>query len=705
VRQNGTTTLMIERTVELGYPRAEPIAAHLIFGLRTGTISFLDAAAAELFGVRESTVGGRLATGLIPELVDPTPRSFTAAVRTAVGVVALDLDVSRLSGDADEAILVAIRTERSLEGPVRAEPAREERLESLWSLVVRRGVAGSDQVRTILREALVGLGLEHAVVGRVDGADIVVAFASREEDVGGRVPLTRSPARAALDGAGTFAVLDARREPGFVAGAGVPRCSLTAAFRVGDERYAATVAARAPRNAPFGDADWRYVEDVAEALARAIERMASDARFERLAYSDSLTSLPNRFALMAKLDEALAESDRVGGRTAVFFLDVDGFKSFNDTVGHRGGDSVLAEIAARLRSTLRREEYVGRLGGDEFAVIVPQFADAAELAKIAQRIAEELTFPFAYDAYRFSLSASIGVAVYPDDARDRETLLAMADDAMYSAKAGGGSHVRFLGREDPLVALLPRDAPSARPAEQYALFYQPILDVSGDSVTAVEALVRQVDPVRGPLAPDCGWSIARDLAGQRDLDRFVLREAARQSRIWQRAGISLWIDVNLAAYDPAAIDELVADETLGDDVRRLRIEIAAARLGRPDELEAFVAHGAASGLAFCLDGFDGSLASLPALGALPIEAIKLDRELVESALANPAMLAVVQGTALVARSLGWRVVAKGVETHEQQRTLVGLGCDAIQGYVVAKPMTAADLGAWLADRHRIERQA
>lgn len=697
---------MIERTVELGYPRAEPVAAHLIFGLRSGTISFLDAPAAELFGVRESTVGGRLAVELIPELVDPTPRSSTLAVRTAVGVVTLELDISRLSGGEDEAILVAIRTERSLEGPARTEPAREERLESLWSLVVRRGVAGSDQVRTILREALVGLGLEHAVVGRVDGADFVVAFASREEDVGGRVPLARSPARAALDGAGTFAVLDARREPGFVAGAGVPRCSLTAAFRVGDERYAATFASRAPRDDPFADADWRYVEDVAEALARAIERMASDARFERLAYSDSLTSLPNRFAFMAKLDEALVESDRVGGRTAVFFLDIDGFKGVNDTVGHRGGDSVLAEIAARLRSTLRREEYVGRLGGDEFAVIVPQFADAAELAKIAQRIAEELTFPFAYDEYRFSLSASIGVAVYPDDARDRETLLAMADDAMYAAKAGGGgSHVRFLGQEDPLVPRPPRDAPSAEPAEHYALFYQPILDVSGDSVTAVEALVRHVDPVRGPLAPECGWSIARDLAGRRDLDRFVLREATRQSRIWQRAGISLWIDVNLAAYESAAIDELVADETLGDDVRRLRIEIAAARLGRPDGLEAFVAHGAASGLTFCLDGFDGSLASLPALGALPIEAIKLDRELVESALANPAMLAVVQGTALVARSLGWRVVAKGVETREQQRTLVALGCDAIQGYVVAKPMNAADLGAWLADRHRVERHA
>ena len=471
-----------------------------------------------------------------------------------------------------------------------------------------------------------------------------------------------------------------------------------------------TFASSKPREQPFGREDWEYVDDVVEAVARGIERRANDERIERLAYFDALTSLPNRMALHARLDEALADAERTDARAAVLFLDIDGFKGVNDTVGHRGGDVVLAEVAQRLRSTLRRDEYIGRLGGDEFAIVMPCIADRAEIESIANRIGGVLTFPFAVEGNRFSLSASIGVAIFPDDARGRDELLACADAAMYSAKDDGGSRVRFREvQPEADASFAERSALAGEPRDMgYLLCYQPILDIRSGRVTAAEALIRRIHPVHGLLAPERGWSIAHDEAGRRALDRWVLREATMQAGAWNRAGTPIRIDVNLAAYDIGEIDALLANDELADDVRFLRIEISPRQFEdeRADAMLAFVKHCAANGVGFTLDGFDGKLGALASLAHLPIQSIKLERALVEGIPVSRTTRAIVEGSILVARSLGWSVVAKGVETSAQNDALVGLSCDAVQGYFVAHPMTAKDFGAWLHERSApIERQA
>ncbi|MGP6158489.1 MAG: EAL domain-containing protein [Vulcanimicrobiaceae bacterium] len=221
-----------------------------------------------------------------------------------------------------------------------------------------------------------------------------------------------------------------------------------------------------------------------------------------------------------------------------------------------------------------------------------------------------------------------------------------------------------------------------------------------------EALVRRLHPLHGLLAPERGWSIARDGRGRRALDRWVLREAARQAQWWAGSGIPLRIDVNLAAYDRREVDALLADEKLRGALGRLRIEIPPNQVresGEESRIAGFVELCASNGVGFALDGFDGGLGTRSSPSHLPIDAVKLDRTLVEGVTQSRTVRAIVEGTVVVAKSLGWRVIAKGVETAAQQEMLLSLGCDGIQGLYLAHPMTASDFGTWL--RERVHGQA
>jgi diguanylate cyclase (GGDEF)-like protein len=689
--------------------------ALLVIDPASGRLSHANRSAAELFALGDDALATTRASEVLPAFADLTPRSFEARVAHGSRERRVAVRLERLHGGPfprSAALLASIRAldDDAAQAPaVVAGPRRLERLESLWRLVVRRGFAGTEQVRALLHEGASGMGLERATLARLDGEDLVVEFAWPEDEAGGRIPLERSLSRAALTRSGTFAALDTRADSELRRIANDVRSFLTSAFRVGEARYVLTFSSVAARLKPFDDDDWQYVENLVEALARGIERRERDTRIEKLAYSDALTSLPNRLAVLGRLDDALAEAERSGGRAAVLFLDIDGFKDVNTAIGHRGGDAVLSEVAQRLRGTLRAEEYIGRLGGDEFAVVMPQVADREAIESIAQRIESVLSFPFAVRDDRFSLSASIGVAVYPDDASGRDDLLACADAAMYAAKDEGGSRLRFRASNGVFTNRALGPVPvltGERRDPAYLLCFQPILDLRTGRVTAAEALIRRMHPEHGLLAPERGWSLARDEEGRRLLDRWVLREAAAQARHWQQAGMPLRIDVNLAAFDPRDVDELLVDAALAADVRRLRVEIAAEQIADPErqeQLAAFVEHCASSGIGFALDGFDGGYGVIAALSNLPIDAVKLDRPLVESVMASRTSRAVVQGTILVAKSLGWRVIGKGVETVAQRDGLLALECDEIQGFFVARPMTAADFEAWFAARDRLDR--
>ncbi len=682
----------------------------------SGVLRYVSAAAAGCFGLGDGDLARTRGRDLCPELADLTPRTFETRLRTPEGDrrALVRLEYLRAASGAGAAVAsirigasptaLALLPARTGASAPAAGAQRLERLESLWRLVVRGGFEGSERNRAILREAMRGMGLAGVSLGRVEGDDLVVAIELPGEPGETRTPLVKTPARAALTRSGTLAVLDSSRDPEFAALAGGYRCFLCAAFRVRDECWVLTFSSPQPRTLPFDDEDWRYVENVIEALARDIERHANDEIVQRLAYSDALTSLPNRTAVLNRLDEAISEAQALHGRAAVLFLDIDGFKAVNDTVGHRGGDAVLSDVAHRLRGTLRREEYIGRLGGDEFAIVMPRVADRSEIESIAQRIGGVLTFPFSVDDCRFPLSASIGAAIYPDDANNREDLLAGADAAMYAAKEDGGSRLRFRDArpefaEAPFAIAAPAFADDLRDVG-YVLCYQPVVELRSGRVVAAEALIRQIHPKRGLLAPERGFSIARDKAGRRALDRWVLREAAAQARAWTWEDRPIQVDVNLAAFDIRDLDALLRDDGLGAEVRRLRIEIDAEQLAdavQAVHLATFIEHGSSEGMTFALDGFDGGLATL-ALEKLPIAEIKLERSLVERVAASRAARAVVEGTLLVAKTLSWSVTAKGVESLAQQQALEALGCDAVQGFFVAHPMTAVDFSTWLRER-------
>jgi diguanylate cyclase (GGDEF)-like protein len=679
-------------------------AALLVIDPLAGAVLYLNAVAARLFDVSEERPLSPEA--LLPELADLSPREFSTRIARAAGSFDAVVRVESLKAgpfNPGDAVLVTVRGGQ-LEAGTDAN-RRVERLEALWHLVVRRGFAGAEQVAAILREALRGIGMTSAVLSSFDGSELTVEFAIElpQLEAGTKIPLLRSPAREALRRAGTFAILDATTDAHYADSAIPGRAFLSAAFRVDDEQWVLTFASAEPRATGFDAADWHYVDTVTEALARSIERRESEARIEALAYSDALTELPNRVALLERLDATIIESERLGIRAAVLFLDIDGFKAVNDTIGHRGGDAVLAEVARRLRSTLRREEFIGRLGGDEFAIIMTHIKSRSQLESIAQRIGSVLTAPFAVDEHRFSLAASLGVAIYPDDATTRDELLAVADAAMYQAKEQGGARIRFREGDWTSEAGVGGVAPAyltSEPHEHgFLLAYQPVLDVATGRVVAAEALVRRVHPVHGLLAPEHGWSIARDEAARRDLDRWVLREAASQARAWAMGGADVSVDVNLAAYDPREIETLFSDETLTADLSRLRIEVSVSQLAsQAPEFKAFIERCVTSGISFVLDRFDGGFGALQPLAHLPVRAVKLDRSLIESLERDRTSRALVEGTVVVARSLGWRIVAKGVETGAQQELLVSLGVDGVQGYHIAHPMTAIDFGIWLRDR-------
>jgi diguanylate cyclase (GGDEF)-like protein len=707
---------MFERSPPADGPTVEVDGADVAFVVidpLAGAVLYVNALAERIFDVTEDRP--LRPEDILAELADLTPREFEAEIVRGSSALRVTVRIETLTPGAFNpggAILVTIRGAGPGSALPRDASKRIERLEALWRLVVRRGFAGAEQVRAILGEAVRGIGMDSAVLARLDGAELVVEFVVDLPGIepGAKISVERSPASEALLRAGTFAILDAQAEARGE-GLAIPgRAFLSTAFHVDEDRWVLTFASAEPRAVPFDAEDWHYADNVVEALARSIERRESEARIEALAYSDTLTSLPNRMALLTRLDETIAEAGRLGTRAAVLFIDIDGFKAVNDTIGHRGGDAVLAEVAQRLRSTLRREEFIGRLGGDEFAIIMTHVAQRHQIESIAQRIGSVLTAPFAVDEHRFSLAASIGVAIYPDDATTREELLAVADAAMYKAKEQGGARIRFREGGWTSEAAVGGIAPSYLSTEPYEhgflLAYQPVIDVKTQRVVAAEALVRRVHPVHGLLAPEHGWSIARDEPGRRDLDRWVLREATSQAHAWAMGGGEFSVDVNLAAYDPREIEVLFSDETATADLHRLRIEMSASQFqSQSPEFAAFVERCTTSGIAFVLDRFDGGFGSLQSLGHLPVKAIKLDRALVESVASNQTSRALIEGTVVVAKSLGWQVIAKGVETAMQQELLVSLGVDGVQGFYIAHPMTAIDFGLWLRQRESGGRSA
>ena len=424
---------------------------------------------------------------------------------------------------------------------------------------------------------------------------------------------------------------------------------------------------------------------------------------QRQALHDALTGLPNRSLLQDRLEQAIRAAGRDGRAAAVLLIDLDGFKQVNDTLGHAHGDGVLQRVAAQLSETVRDVDTVARLGGDEFAVVLPDVDPEGGVSEVLGRLHMALDVPVAAGGLQLHVSASIGVAVFPDHGQDAETLVRRADMAMYQAKRSNSGHATYASgqAEDSAKRLgLVADLRRAIDADELVVEYQPKIDLAQGVVTGVEALVRWDHPQRGRLAPDLFVPLAEEHGVIRRLTDRVLELALRQQVLWRRDGLEVPVAVNITVADlldptfPQHVEALF--ERFGTPAAALRLEITENMVIRnPERVLDALARLSERGVTFALDDFGTGYSSFAHLKRLPVAELKIDRSFVKDMLIHHEDAAIVRSTVELGRSLGLHVVAEGVETAEHQQRLTEYGAHAAQGYHLSRPLPADVLRGWL----------
>ena len=432
----------------------------------------------------------------------------------------------------------------------------------------------------------------------------------------------------------------------------------------------------------------------------------TQARLEHQAYFDALTGLPNRVLLLDRIQHAIAAADRAGDMLAVCYLDLDGFKPVNDTWGHAVGDNLLGLVAGRLQKLVRASDTVSRLGGDEFVIVLSSLADATEATTMLKRLCGSLAKPYRLGDHEVTVSASIGVTLYPDDSGEPGILIRHADHAMYQAKKSGRNRFHIYDAEHEKVdesrAASRRMIEDAIANNEFRLFYQPKVDMRAGRVIGAEALIRWQHPDRGLLSPDEFLPVVEYVDLNVELGRWVLDTAFAQTQDWHDAGLDLAINVNLSA-DHLQHPDLISDlETLIDryprvDPGRIELEIVeTVALRNLAEVSARLKECQSLGFRFAVDDFGNGYSSLSYLKSLPVDTLKIDQVFVRDMLDDPEDLAIVEGVIAMAGAFRRSVIAEGMETEAHGRLLLSLGCDLAQGFGIARPMPAAALPNWIA---------
>jgi diguanylate cyclase (GGDEF)-like protein/PAS domain S-box-containing protein len=432
-----------------------------------------------------------------------------------------------------------------------------------------------------------------------------------------------------------------------------------------------------------------------------------EAELDRIAHYDPLTGLPNRRLFSDRLTHALAHAERTGKLLAVCYLDLDGFKPVNDSYGHEAGDQLLVEISDRLKITLRNEDTLARLGGDEFALLLGDLTDPQECGYALQRVLQELTKPASIAGKLLSVSASIGVALYPVDDADGDTLLRHADQAMYRAKQDGKNryhlfdpqHDRELkDRQDYMNTLL-----KALRAGEFLFHYQPKVNLLSGELIGVEALIRWQHPQQGLLPPAAFLDSFVGSQVEVELGEWVIATALQQISLWQDQGMLVRVSVNISANHLLSAHFVEAlQQALNRyphiSARQLELEVleTAAMNDMHRAIEVMTACKAL-GVTFALDDFGTGYSSLAYFRRLPVDMLKIDQVFVRDMLDDREDFTIVESVVRLAQAFNRPVIAEGVETMDHFARLIRLGCILGQGYGIAKPMPADDLSGWLAD--------
>jgi diguanylate cyclase (GGDEF)-like protein/PAS domain S-box-containing protein len=426
---------------------------------------------------------------------------------------------------------------------------------------------------------------------------------------------------------------------------------------------------------------------------------AARAMAEQLAHSaehDFLTGLPNRMLLNDRVSQAITLAPRHMKKVAVLFLDLDGFKHINDSLGHPIGDKLLQSIAKRLVECVRGSDTVSRQGGDEFVVLLSEVAQSEDAAISALRLLQAVAEAHSIDAHDLHVTTSIGVSVYPDDGLDAETLIKNADTAMYQAKENGRQSYQFFKPAMNVRAVerqsIEENLRRALEREEFTLHYQPKVNLKRGEITGAEALLRWTHPIRGAVSPAQFIPVAEDCGLILPIGKWALRQACRQARAWQDAGLALGtMAVNISAME-FRDDRFLADifailDDTGLDPKVLELELTESVLmKRAEATESVLKTLRERGVQVAVDDFGTGYSSLSYLRRLPIDALKIDQSFVRQITIDPDETTIVAAVISMGRSLKLRVVAEGVETQQQLAFLQANDCDEAQGYYFSRPV-------------------
>ena len=436
-----------------------------------------------------------------------------------------------------------------------------------------------------------------------------------------------------------------------------------------------------------------------------------EAQLNHAAHFDALTGIPNRVLLADRMKQAIAQTSREQNMMAICYLDLDGFKPINDVMGHKAGDQVLIEIANRIGNTIRGGDTVARLGGDEFVILLLGQEKGEESVATVERLLLAISQPIDIYGQTCSVSASIGVSIYPLDEEDPDTLLRHADQAMYVAKQSGKNRFYIYDPELDKRARNQSDflksIRSALENNQFELYYQPKINLISRKLIGAEALIRWRHPERGLLSPAEFLGVIENTDLDIQLGEWVTATALAQMRHWRSSGLNIEISINISGYHLESSDfvnklHLQLAEYSDMPWGSLQIEVLeTVALKDIAIVREIIASCRKFGVGFALDDFGTGYSSLSYLSSLPVDTLKIDQSFVRGMLKDKGDMAIVQGIVALAHAFERKTVAEGIESEEHYQALLDMGCEVGQGYGIARPMPASELLNWTLMNHEL----
>jgi diguanylate cyclase (GGDEF)-like protein len=450
------------------------------------------------------------------------------------------------------------------------------------------------------------------------------------------------------------------------------------------------------RPTAFGAEELNFVQATSSVLSTALQRIDSEARLAYLAQFDPLTGLPNRALLADRFSQIIVQAKRRSSPLAVLFIDLDQFKAVNDTLGHAGGDGLLKEVAVRLQSAVRTGDTVARISGDEFAIVVADLVRPEDAALVAQKVIDAFSEPVHIQGSEVFVTASVGIAAFPADGTDAETLIGAADAAMYRAKQSGRNAYQFftaeINQRSRARVQLGSELRRALEREEFALYYQPKVDLASRQPSGAEALLRWKHPERGMVSPKEFIPVLEETGLIVPVGEWAIRRACEDLKRWRAAGSSIaTVSVNLSArqFRQADLHErikvLVSSTRV--DPALIEFEITESQLMQdPDHAIRVMRALCDAGMHIAIDDFGTGYSSLAYLTRFPVSALKIDRSFVRDMSRDKSDATIVRTIIEMAHSLGVTVIGEGVETEEQATLLHLLRCEQAQGNLFARPM-------------------